>query len=88
MFCDDVLAVCVDIGHKKTAVGYVGDDCPRYSTWSLAGTYHRDGGMQIEVENDQQVEYNKSIFGENLTCRYKDVQYNDVLEREAGRHIW
>lgn len=85
MFCDDVLAVCIDIGHKKTAIGYVGDDCPRYSTSSLAGTFHREEGMQIEMENGVPTEYNKSIFGESLTCKHKDVQYHNVLEKEAGR---
>src|SRR5438067_617260 len=83
MFCDDVLGVCIDIGHKKTAIGYVGDDCPRYSTSSLAGTFHRTGGMNIEVEDGQNIEYNKSLFGENLTCRFKDVQYHNILEKEA-----
>lgn len=87
MFCDDVLAVCVDIGHKKTAIGYVGDECPRYSTASLAGTFHKEGSMTVEIEDGKPVEYNKSIFGENLTCKYKDVQYHNIMEREAGSRL-
>lgn len=83
MFCDDVLAVMVDIGHKKTAIGYIGDDTPRYATSSLAGTFHRAGGMNIEMEDGVSLDYNKSLFGENLTCRFKDVQYHNILEKET-----
>lgn len=82
MFCDDVLGVCVDIGHKKTAIGYIGDDAPRYSTSSFAGTRSNQGGMDIEVENGAAVNMNQLIFGENLTCRSEGMKYHHILENE------
>ena len=45
------MGVVVDIGHKKTAIGYIGDDSPRYSTSSYAGVRTAEAGMDIEVEN-------------------------------------
>lgn len=83
MFCDDILGVCVDVGHKKTAVGYIGDDCPRYSTSSLSGV-RTDMPMDVEIENGQASTTNL-VFGENLTCRHQGVRYLPILEKEAIR---
>lgn len=86
MFCDDVLGVCVDIGHKKTAVGYIGDDMPRYSTASLSGTLIKDGSMMdVEYEEGMKRKAEPQIFGESLTCKYQGVQYNPILEKEKSR---
>lgn len=85
MISDDILAICMDVGHKKSAVGYTGDDCPRYSTSSLCGTRVSEGKMDIEVENGYKLDPSPLIFGENLTCRFKDVKYHNLLEKETGR---
>jgi actin-related protein len=81
MFCDDILGVIVDVGHKKSAIGYIGDDCPRYSTASMSGV-RTDQGMDVEVENGK-VAVSNLVFGENLTCRHSGVRYQPLLEREA-----
>lgn len=80
MFCEDTLGVCVDIGHKKATIGYIGDECPRYSTASIAGSIIQ-GAMDIEFDGTQ----NRSdwYFGEALTSKYEGVRYQPILEKEG-----
>src|SRR3990167_6938553 len=80
MFCEDTLGVCVDIGHKKATIGYIGDECPRYSTSSLAGSMVQ-GGMDIEF--DQSAAAPQWYFGEALTSRYEGLKYKQILEKET-----
>jgi len=84
MIFDDILGVCVDVGHKKSAIGYLGDDCPRYSTASVCGTRLSEGSMDVEVENGHSLSDPQLVFGENLTCRYRGVRYHPILEKEAS----
>lgn len=86
MFCDDILGVCVDIGHKKTAIGYIGDDCPRYSTSSLYGRLKTSPqGMDIEYPPGEEDQGFRTLFGESLTSKYQGVSYESILTNESGR---
>ena len=85
MFSDEILGLVLDIGHKKSAIGYIGDEFPRYSTASLAGTPHSEAAMDIEF-GGQSVESSSLLFGENLTCRYENVKYHQILREEASKH--
>lgn len=79
MFCEDTLGVCVDIGHKKATIGYIGDECPRYSTSSLAGSVSQAG---MDIEFDSAAATTRWYFGEALTSRYEGMKYHHVLEKE------
>jgi len=46
MFADDILAVAIDIGSFKTAMGYVGTETPDYICESIYGK--RKSAMEIE----------------------------------------
>lgn len=80
MFCEDTLGICIDIGHKKATVGYIGDECPRYSTASIAGSAIH-GAMDIEY--DSNTSPSDWYFGEALTSKYEDIRYHPILEKES-----
>lgn len=77
MFCDDILAMSVDIGHGKSVIGYVGDECPRYFTQTQAGKFTDDS---ISRTN----ETGPYIFGENLKYRYQGIQTAPLLVEEKS----
>ena len=73
----------LDVGHKKSAIGYIGDEFPRYSTASLAGTPYSEGSMDVELGGSE--ESSSLLFGENLTCKYEQVKYHRILKEEASK---
>jgi hypothetical protein len=85
MFSDEILGLVLDVGHKKSAIGYIGDEFPRYSTASLAGTPYSEGAMDIELGGSSK-ETSSLLFGENLTCKYEQVKYHRILKDEASKH--
>lgn len=80
MFCDDIFALAIDIGHTKSVIGYVGDEAPKYFTHSVVGHLQEpeqgNGGMQIEEDST-----NRYCFGEDFPVHLTNIEVDNILEQ-------
>ena len=81
MFCDDILAMAIDIGHGKTTIGYVGDESPRYFTETRVGEV-MEQDMAIETATPQY------LFGESLKYKYTGIQSKSLLVKEKCKLLF
>jgi len=76
MFCDDILAMVLDIGHQKSTIGYVGEEGPKYYINSHAGVPNN----QTQIPGG--IDYDACLFGENMNVNYKNMDIAPLLVNE------
>jgi len=60
----------LDFGHHKSAIGYVGDESPKYYVNTFAGIQNDKNSMSDDKTNI----YDNCVFGEAMNVAYQNME--------------